>query len=134
MLPTEDLFVYVYVLVDDAIGSGAVAIAARPGRAPACSDAELLTIALVRHLLGGAARPGSWPRWRGTGRTCTRGCRIKARPTGGSAGCGAPSSRYGRCWRPGCPAVEAFIAQQVSLTAAGTMDQARTTRGCPGRS
>ena len=50
MLPTEDLFVYVYVLVDDAIGSRAVAIPARPGPAPACSDAELLAIAIVRHL------------------------------------------------------------------------------------
>jgi DDE family transposase len=39
MLPTEDLFVYVYVLVDDAISSGAVAIASRPGPAPACTDA-----------------------------------------------------------------------------------------------
>ena len=36
MLPTEDLFVYVYVLVDDAIGSRAIAIPARPGPAPAC--------------------------------------------------------------------------------------------------
>jgi hypothetical protein len=46
------LFVYVYVLVDDAIGSRAVTIAPRPGPAPACTDAELLAIALVRHLLG----------------------------------------------------------------------------------
>ncbi len=47
MLPTEDLFVYVYVLVDDAIGSGATAIAARPGPASACSDAELLLPKLI---------------------------------------------------------------------------------------
>jgi hypothetical protein len=40
MLSTEDLFVYVYVLVDDAIRSGAMTIAARPGPAPSCSDAE----------------------------------------------------------------------------------------------
>ena len=52
MLPTEDLFVHVYVLVDDAIAAGEVTIPARPGPTPACSDAELLTIALVRHLLG----------------------------------------------------------------------------------
>jgi len=58
MLPTEDLFVYVYVLVDDAIGSRAVAIAARPGPAPACTDAELLAIALVRHLLGRRSEAG----------------------------------------------------------------------------
>jgi hypothetical protein len=58
MLPTEDLFVYVYVLVDDAITSGNVAIPARPGPAPACSDAELLTIALVRHLLGRRSEAG----------------------------------------------------------------------------
>jgi len=51
MLPTEDLFVYVYVLIDDAIAAGNIAIPPRPGPAPACSDAELLTIALVRHLL-----------------------------------------------------------------------------------
>jgi hypothetical protein len=58
MLPTEDLFVYVYVLVDDAIGSGAIAIAARPGPAPGCSDAELLAIALARHLLGRRSEAG----------------------------------------------------------------------------
>ena len=44
MLPTEDLFVYVYVLADDAISFWAVAIAPRPGPAPACTDAELLAI------------------------------------------------------------------------------------------
>ncbi len=58
MLPTEDLFVYVYVLVDDAIGSRVIAIAPRPGPAPACSDAELLAIALVRHLLGRRSEAG----------------------------------------------------------------------------
>ena len=58
MLPTEDLFVYGYVLVDDAISSGAIAVAARPGPVPACSDAELLAIALVRHLLGRRSEAG----------------------------------------------------------------------------
>ena len=58
MLPTEDLFVYVYVLIDDAIASGAIAIPPRPGPAPACSDAELLTIAQVRHLLGRRSEAG----------------------------------------------------------------------------
>ena len=50
MLPTEDLFTYVYVLVDDLITAGAIAIPPRPRPAPACSDAELLAIAIVRHL------------------------------------------------------------------------------------
>jgi hypothetical protein len=58
MLPTEDLFVHVYVLVDDAITARQVSIPARPGPAPACSDAELLTIALVRHLLGRRSEAG----------------------------------------------------------------------------
>src|SRR5712664_2738574 len=58
MLPTEDLFVYVYVLADDAISSGAIAIPPRPGPAPACTDAELLAIALVRHLLGRRSEAG----------------------------------------------------------------------------
>ena len=52
MMRVADLFVQVYVLVDDAIKAGAVPIPARPGPAPACSDAEVLTIAVVRHLLG----------------------------------------------------------------------------------
>ena len=38
MLPTEDLFVYVYVMVDDAIASGAVAIPPRPGPAALGED------------------------------------------------------------------------------------------------
>ena len=32
MLPTEDLFVYVYVLVDDAIADGEIVIPAAPVR------------------------------------------------------------------------------------------------------
>lgn len=58
MLPAEDLFVYVYVLVDDAIKSGFIAIPRRPGPAPTCSDAELPAIALVRHLLGRRSEAG----------------------------------------------------------------------------
>ena len=58
MLPTEDLFTYVYVLVDDLITAGAIAIRPRPGPAPACSDAELLAIAIVRHLLSGRSEAG----------------------------------------------------------------------------
>jgi hypothetical protein len=34
MLPTEDLFVYVYVLIEDATSSRAVVIAPRLGPAP----------------------------------------------------------------------------------------------------
>jgi hypothetical protein len=52
MLPTEELFVYVYAPVHGLIVSGAVRIPRRPGPAPACTDAELLAIAEVRHLLG----------------------------------------------------------------------------------
>ena len=58
MLPTEDLFVYVYVLVHDLIGAGAIRIPRRPGPAPACTDAELLSIAVVRHLLGRRSESG----------------------------------------------------------------------------
>jgi hypothetical protein len=58
MLPTEDLFVYVYVLVDDAITAGTIAIPSRPGPVPGCSDGELLTIVLVRHLLGRRSEAG----------------------------------------------------------------------------
>ena len=58
MLPTEELFVYVYVLVHDLILAGAVQIPRRPGPAPACTDAELLAIAEVRHLLGRRSESG----------------------------------------------------------------------------
>ena len=58
MLPTEDLFVHVYVLVDDAITDGVVAIPPRPGPVPACSDAEILAVALVRHLLARRSEAG----------------------------------------------------------------------------
>lgn len=52
MLPTEDLFVHVYYVVDEAIRHGGIRIPIRPGPKPTCSDAELITIELVRHLLG----------------------------------------------------------------------------------
>jgi hypothetical protein len=58
MVPLADLFVRVYVLVDDALAGGAVAVPPRPGPAPACSDAEVLTVALVRHLLGRPSEAG----------------------------------------------------------------------------
>jgi hypothetical protein len=58
MLPTEDLFTYVYVLVDDLITAGAIVILPRPGPAPACGDAELLAIAIVRHLLSRRSEAG----------------------------------------------------------------------------
>ena len=58
MLPTEDLFVHLYVLVDDAVTDGVVAIPPRPGPVPACSDAEVLTVALVRHLLARRSEAG----------------------------------------------------------------------------
>lgn len=51
MLPAEELFVHCYVLVDDMIKEGQVQIPRRPGPAPACTDAEIITIGLVRHLL-----------------------------------------------------------------------------------
>ena len=47
-LPTEELFVYVYVLIHDLVLARAVMVPGRPGPAPACSDAELLAIAVVR--------------------------------------------------------------------------------------
>src|SRR5512133_3977252 len=58
MLATELLFVYIYCLVDDAIKAGALLIPRRPGPAPACTDAELLAVALVRHLLGRRSEAG----------------------------------------------------------------------------
>jgi len=58
MLPTEDLFVYVYVLVHDLVLARAVVVPGRPGPAPACTDAELLAIAVVRHLLGRRSEAG----------------------------------------------------------------------------
>ncbi len=51
MMPLADLFVHVFVLVDDALRAGRVPIPHRPGPTPVCADAEILTIALVRHLL-----------------------------------------------------------------------------------
>jgi DDE family transposase len=58
MMPLADVFVHVYVLVDDALADGAVAVPPRPGPTPACSDAEVLTIALVRHLLARRSERG----------------------------------------------------------------------------
>jgi hypothetical protein len=58
MLPTEELFVYVYVLVHDLIAAGEIRIPRRPGPAPGCTDAELLAIAEVRHLLGRRSESG----------------------------------------------------------------------------
>lgn len=58
MLPAEDLFVYCYVLIDELIEEGLVQIPRRPGPAPACTDAEIITIGVVRHLLGRRSESG----------------------------------------------------------------------------
>jgi hypothetical protein len=58
MLPTEDLFVYVYVLIHDLMLAGNIRVPARPGPVPACSDGELLAITVVRHLLGRRSESG----------------------------------------------------------------------------
>ena len=58
MLPTEDLFACVYVLIDDLVAARIIAIPPGPGPAPACSDAELLAIAQVRYLLGRRSEAG----------------------------------------------------------------------------
>ena len=58
MLATELLFVYVYCLIDDVIKAGVLPIPGRPGPVPGCTDAELLTIAIVRHLLGRRSESG----------------------------------------------------------------------------
>src|SRR6266567_6635686 len=58
MLAAELLFVYVYCVIDDAIKVGVLAIPRRPGPSPACTDAELLTSALVRHLPGRRSENG----------------------------------------------------------------------------
>jgi hypothetical protein len=52
MMPLAEVFVHVYVWIDDALGDGTVPVPPRAGPAPRCSDAEVLTVALVRHLLG----------------------------------------------------------------------------------
>ncbi len=58
MMPLADLFVHVYVQIDDGLKSGAIPVPQRPGPEPACSDAEVLTIATVRHLLGRRSESG----------------------------------------------------------------------------
>ncbi|MRH93597.1 transposase [Nocardia sp. SYP-A9097] len=52
MLPLEDLFVHLYVLIDDAIKDGVIAVPRRPGPVPGCTDAEVLTVAVARHVRG----------------------------------------------------------------------------------
>jgi hypothetical protein len=94
-LPTEDLFVYVYVLIHDLVMSGRVKIPPRPGPAPACTDAELLAIAVVRHLLGRRSEAGLLADVaRDWGHLFPR-LRIRARPTAGPAGYSAHSSSSG---------------------------------------
>jgi hypothetical protein len=58
VLPTEELFAHVYALIHDLMLGGAIVVPDRPGPAPACTDAELLAIAIVRHLLARRSEAG----------------------------------------------------------------------------
>jgi hypothetical protein len=98
MLPTEDLFVYVYVLIDDLISARIIAIPPRPGPAPGCSDAELLAIAQVRHLLGRRSEAGFLAEVARDWAHLFPACRTKARPAAASAGCGARPGSCAATW------------------------------------
>src|SRR5215211_5586369 len=90
LLALADLFVEVYVRIDDAIESGVVPIPPHPGPTPAWSDAELLTLAVVRHRL---ARRSARRFLREVGREGRHSFpRVppKASSIGACAGCGAP--------------------------------------------
>src|SRR5262245_58423670 len=52
MFALSDVFVHLYVLVDDLLKDGVIHIPRRPGPSPACSDAEVLTIALTQRVRG----------------------------------------------------------------------------------
>ena len=58
MSPADELSVYVYVLIHDLMPGGAIVVPDRPGPVPACTDAELLAITIVRHLLGRRSEAG----------------------------------------------------------------------------
>src|SRR5260370_31507798 len=58
MLALDVLFVYIYSRADEATRGGVRSMPRGPGPAPACTAAELLTIALVRHLLGRRSENG----------------------------------------------------------------------------
>ena len=58
MMPVIELFVQVYVLVDDGVKGGGVPIPQRPGPPPACSAAEVMTVTVVRHVLGRPSERG----------------------------------------------------------------------------
>lgn len=101
MLPLADLFVEVFVPIDDAICSRAVQIPRRPGPprpapTPRCRRSRWSVTCSV-----GPAMPASWPRSPATGPTCSRTCRPQANSTARSAGCGAPSSCCASTWPPG---------------------------------
>src|SRR5262249_2211117 len=128
----EDLFVYVYVLVDDALLSGAIAIGPGRGRCLAAATLSCWPSRWCGICWAGAARPGFWPRWPGTGRTCSRACRTKARRTGGSAGYGGHSSSCGPCWRPGCPKMTASRSIPPRCRSSTPPGSAARTAG-PGR-
>ena len=72
MLPTQDLFVHCYTLTDDLITSGQVVIPTRPGPVPGCSDAEIITIVLVRHLCHRRSESGFLTEIRQIGRASCR--------------------------------------------------------------
>jgi hypothetical protein len=52
MVALDEVFVQVFVQIDDALQTGQVAVPPRPGPPPRCTDSEVLTVAVVRHLLG----------------------------------------------------------------------------------
>jgi hypothetical protein len=78
-----------HVLIDDLITAGSVAVPSRPGPVPGCSDAELLTIATTRDVLGRRSEAGFLAEVARDWAHLFRGCRTRARPTAASAGYGA---------------------------------------------
>ncbi len=133
MLPTEDLFVYVYVVVDDAIAAGAIAIPARPGPVPGCSDGELLAIALVRHLPGRRSEAGFLAEvardWGRLFPVLPHQSEFNRR----IRWLWGAFERCGRCWRPGCPKMTASRWTPPRCRSSTPPGSAAATAGPAGR-
>jgi len=133
MLPTEDLFVYVYVLIDDLVTDRIIAIPPRPGPAPACSDAELLAIAQVRHLLGRRSEAAFLAEVARDWAHLFPACRTKARLTAASAGSGAHSSSCAATWPCSCQQMTASRSTPVRCRSSTHHESAARLVDRPGR-
>lgn len=123
MMPLADVFVHIFVLVDAAREQGSMPLSRRPGPAPACADAGVLTMALARPLLARPSPAAFLAEVRPDRAPLRPPAAGPTRSPAGSAGSGRPARLSASPWSVTFP-------QSPGRTSPSRLSPSRAPAGC----